>query len=437
MMNVLLQSVTIIDDTNPFHLKKADILIKDGVIVAIESPGGAPPSNNDLPDFRIIDGTHAYVSAGWVDMQADFGDPGYEHKEDLTSGSLAAAAGGFTEVALLPNTQPVIQTKNDVLYLKRRGQGLVSLLPIAAVTRDAKGEELTEMIDLHHAGAVAFSDGVHPLWHTQVMLKALEYVQKFDGLLINRPEDVHLNMFGTMHEGLQSTLLGMKGMPVLAETVAIERDLSLLRYVKELAIDQPPRLHFSNISAAASVALIRQAKKQGLPVSCDVAIHQLIFEDTDLQDFDTNYKVNPPLRTAEDIEALKEGLQDGTIDAIVSAHQPQDEESKKCEFDLAAFGMTGLQTFFPILNSLVSNVLPLELLMKKVTTGPRKLLKLPATGIKVNEEAHLTMFQPQQNWQLNDASNLSKSKNNPLFGKELNGKVLAVFHHRQQWIDSM
>ncbi len=435
MTNVLLQSVTLLDDTSPFHLKKANLLIKDGVIAAIENPSGNAATN--ASDYQVIDATQAYVSAGWVDMQADFGDPGYEHKEDLESGSQAAAAGGFTEVALLPNTQPTIQTKNDVLYLKHRALGLVSLLPMAAVTRDTKGEELTEMIDLHHAGAVAFSDGTHPLWHTQVMLKALEYVQRFDGLLINRPEDIHLNMFGTMHEGVQSTLLGMKGMPVLAETVAIERDLSLLKYVTEHAVAQPPRLHFSNISAAASVALVRQAKRQGLPVSCDVAIHQLMFDDTYLQDFDTNYKTNPPLRTAEDISALKEGLQDGTIDVIVSAHQPQDEESKKCEFDQAAFGMMGLQAFFPILQTLVSEVLPLELLIKKVTTEPRKLLKLPVASIKVNEEANLTLFDPQRSWQLNDASNLSKSKNSPLFGKDLQGKVLAVFHNRQQWIDPM
>ncbi len=435
MTNVLLQSVTLLDDTSPFHLKKANLLIKDGVIAAIENPSGNAATN--ASDYQVIDATQAYVSAGWVDMQADFGDPGYEHKEDLESGSQAAAAGGFTEVALLPNTQPTIQTKNDVLYLKHRALGLVSLLPMAAVTRDTKGEELTEMIDLHHAGAVAFSDGTHPLWHTQVMLKALEYVQRFDGLLINRPEDIHLNMFGTMHEGVQSTLLGMKGMPVLAETVAIERDLSLLKYVTEHAVAQPPRLHFSNISAAASVALVRQAKRQGLPVSCDVAIHQLMFDDTYLQDFDTNYKTNPPLRTAEDISALKEGLQDGTIDVIVSAHQPQDEESKKCEFDQAAFGMMGLQAFFPILQTLVSEVLPLELLIKKVTTEPRKLLKLPVASIKVNEGANLTLFDPQRSWQLNDASNLSKSKNSPLFGKDLQGKVLAVFHNRQQWIDPM
>lgn len=431
MTHILLQSVTVLDDQSPFHQQKVDILIREGIITSIEKTSEQPAS-----EAKILRAAGAYASPGWIDMQADFCDPGYEYKEDLVSGTQVAAAGGFTEVALVPNTHPVVQTKNDVLYLKRSAQPLVRLLPIAAVTRDAQGVELTEMIDLHHAGAVAFSDGVRPIWHTQVMLKALEYVQQFDGLLINRPEDLHLTMFGTMHEGLQSTLLGMKGMPVLAETVSIERDLSLLQYVADLAIDRPPRLHFSNISAAASVALIRQAKKQGLPVSCDVALHQLVFEDTHLQEFDTHYKVNPPLRTAEDIQALKDGLLDGTIDVIVSAHRPHDEESKKCEFDQAAFGMTGLQTFCPMLNSLVSKALPLELLLKKVTTNPRRLLRLPASSrIHVGEEAHLTVFNPQQHWHFNEATNVSKSKNHPWLGQELKGKVMAVFHRCQQWID--
>lgn len=432
MMDVLLKSVTVIDETCHFHLKKADIWIKEGVITGMDEPSG---SSSQSSDVKVIDSPGSFVSAGWMDMQANFCDPGNEHKEDLITGSQAAAAGGFTEVVLMPNTQPVIQTKNDILYLQRGAQHLVRLHPVAAVTRDTKGEELTEMIDLHHAGAVAFSDGNQPLWHTQVMLKALQYVQKFDGLLISRPEDIHLNMFGTMHEGVQSTLLGMKGMPVLAETVMIERDLSLLTYLAELAVDRPPRLHFSNLSSSASVELIRQAKAKGLPVSCDVAAHQLYFDDTALVGFDTDYKVNPPLRTSEDIKALKDGLRDGTIDVIVSAHQPQDEESKKCEFDLAAFGMIGLPTFFPLLSGLVSDTLPMELLIKKITVAPRELLKMAASCIKVNEPAHLTLFNPDQSWKLDDTTNFSKSKNNPLFGKELEGKVLAVFRDRHSWMN--
>lgn len=434
MMNVLLKSVTVIDETSPFHLKEADVLIKEGMVAHI----GEPSAQYDhTDDWRVVDGHGLYASVGWIDMQANFNDPGHEYKEDLRSGTKAAAAGGFTEVALMPNTQPVIQTKNDILYLRRNADVLVRLHPVAAVTRDTRGEELTEMIDLHEAGAVAFSDGSQPLWHTQVMLKALQYMQKFDGLLISRPEDIHLNMYGSLHEGVQSTLLGMKGMPVLAETVAIERDLSLLAYVVEEAIyrHRPPRLHFSNVSAAASVALIREAKAKGLPVSCDVAAHQLYFDEAALRDFDANYKVNPPLRTAEDMKALIAGVQDGTIDAIVSAHQPQDEESKKCEFDMAAFGMAGLQTLFPILNSLVSKELPLDLLIRRITVTPRQLLKLPVPQIKVSEPANLTLFAPDKVWELNEATNFSRSKNNPLFGTKLKGKVLGIFHGRQHHLD--
>ncbi len=430
--HVLLKSVTIIDKSSPFHLKEADILIKEGVIASV----GEPAPGEDLPsNVQVMDQEGCYVSAGWIDMQANFCDPGDEYKEDIASGSRTAAAGGFTDVVLTPNTQPVIQTKNDIRYLQSAAGTLVQLHPLAAVSRNTSGEELTEMIDLYHAGAIAFSDGSQPLWHTQMMLKALQYVQKFDGLLITRPEDIHLNMFGTMHEGLQSTMLGMKGMPVLAETLAIERDLSLLAYAVELSVARPPRLHFSNLSAAASVELIRKAKAQGLPVSCDVAAHQLYFDDTTLADFDTYYKVNPPLRTRQDIHALRGGLADGTIDAIVSAHQPQDEESKKCEFDQAAFGIAGLQTVFPILNSLVSSSLPLPVLIDKITVAPRNLLKLPVPQVQEGAAAHLTLFSTQQVWTLNQSTYFSKSKNNPLFGSELKGKVLGIWHNRQAWTD--
>ncbi len=430
--HVLLKSVTVIDGLSPFHLKEADILIKEGLIVSV----GEPASGEDLPsDVQVVDKKGCYVSAGWMDMQANFCDPGDEHKEDIASGSRAAAAGGFTDVVLTPNTQPVIQTKNDIRYLQSAAGRLVQLHPLAAVSRHTSGEELTEMIDLHHAGAVAFSDGSQPLWHPQVMLKALQYVQKFDGLLITRPEDTHLNMYGAMHEGIQSTMLGMKGMPVLAETIAIERDLSLLAYAVELSVERPPRLHFSNLSAAASVDLVRQAKARGLPVSCDVAAHQFYFDDTMLADFDTNYKVNPPLRTRQDINALLEGLADGTIDVIVSAHQPQDEESKKCEFDQAAFGIAGLQTVFPILNSLVSSSLPLPVLIDKITTAPRKLLKLAVPQVQEGAVACLTLFSTEQVWTLDPSTYFSKSKNNPLFGSELKGKALGIWHDRQAWMD--
>lgn len=431
-MNVLLRSATVIHKSSRYHQQKVDLLIRNGVIERIESAGEGGDFEDDT---QTIDADGKYLSVGWFDMQANFGDPGEEHKEDLHTGADSAAAGGFTGVALVPNTVPVVQSKNGVRYLKQDTGKPVNIYPIAAVTLDAKGEELTEMIDLYHAGAVAFSDGLKPLWHTQVVLKALQYLQKIDCLLINRPEDQHLSHLGDMHEGLQSTMLGLKGMPVLAESLAIERDLRLLEYVSEMSVGALPRLHFSNISAAASVALIREAKQSGLPVSCDVAAHHLYFTDEALADFDTSLRVNPPLRTEEDRLALVSGIQDGTIDVIVSSHQPHDEESKKCEFDLAAFGMTGLQTVFPIINTILTDDLPLEFLLEKITTVPRSLLRVELPEIKEGALAELTLFDPEASWVLNGQSSRSRAKNTPFWGKELKGRVCGTFYRDKYWTD--
>jgi dihydroorotase len=423
----------IMHKASPHHLQKVDLLIRGGIIERI-SPAGQGGEYED--ETELIDAEGKYVSVGWVDMQAHFGDPGQEQKEDLFTGAAAAAAGGFTAVVLLPNTEPVIQTKNAIHYLRQDNGQPLNIYPLAAVTRDARGEELTEMIDLFHAGAVAFSDGLQPLWHTQVMLKALQYMQKLDALLITRPVDQHLTRFGDMHEGVQSTILGLKGMPVLGETLAIERDLRLLEYVAELSVGALPRLHFSNISAEASVGLIRQAKQKGLPVSCDVAAHHLLFTDEDLADFDTNLRLDPPVRTREDQMALIVGLQDGTIDAIVSSHQPHDEEQKKCEFDLAAFGMTGLQTVFPIINSVLSQDLPLEFFLEKISSVPRSLLRLDMPEIREGAMADLTLFDPNARWKLNHQTNRSRSRNTPFWGKELNGRVYGTFYRDKYWTDT-
>ena len=430
-MNIFLQSVTIIHKASPFHGKKADVLIKNGHIAAIAEPNQIQADASS----QLIHGENLCLSAGWLDMRANFCDPGQEHKEDLYSGAHAAAAGGFTEVVLLPNTSPVIQSKNDIRYLQQDNGWPVTVHPVAAVTRNTAGEELTEMIDLHHAGAIAFSDGEYPLWNTQVMLKALQYMQKFDGLLMSKPEDRHLNTFGTMHEGIQSTMLGMSGMPALAEEIIVQRDLRLLMYASESSTGRVPRLHFSNISTAEAVAHIREAKQGGLQVSCDVAAHQLYFDDTALSSFDTNYKVNPPLRDKEHQKALLEGVKDGTIDLIVSSHSPQDEESKKCEFDQAAFGMIGLQTFFPMVNSIVTSSLPLALLLTKFTEAPRKLLRLAAPQLEKEAVANLTLFSPDVSWVFDNENNFSKSSNSPLLGTSLQGKVIGVFNKERYWLN--
>ncbi len=296
---------------------------------------------------------------------------------------------------------------------------------MAAITKGAAGVDFTDMIDLHHAGAVAFSDGTHPLQNPDLLLKTLQYLQPIGGLLINQPEETTLTHYGQMHEGVQSTLLGMKGIPALAEEIMVERDLRLLAYVLEgdTQSTDAPMLHFSTLSSARSVDLIRQAKTQGLPVSCDVAVHQLVFNDTALASFDTNLKVRPPFRSAADVDALWAGLADGTIDAIVSDHTPQDAESKNLEFDMAEFGIIGLETVFAALMT-HNRALPLSVLVDRLSTRPRQILRLPALRLAEGEPAMLTLFDPTQSWTYDKT--LSKSHNSPFLGKPLTGRVVGT-----------
>lgn len=418
-MKILIQSPQILDPNSSFHQQEKNILIVNGRIASI--------GDKNYSADKVIKAEGMKLSVGWFDLGTYIGDPGLEHKEDLISGTRAAAAGGFTEIALLPNTSPAVQTKNEISYLTRNNEtSLVKIHPMASVTRNNKGEELTEMIDLHEAGAVAFTDGLKPIWHTDILLKALQYLQKFDGILIDHSEDNWLNLFGQMHEGVNSTRLGLKGMPRIAEEIAVSKNLELINYAGG-------RLHFSRISTAKSVELLKSAKRK-LKVSCDVAAYQPLLDDSMLSDFDANYKVNPPLREKVDNEALIKGLKDGTIDVLCSGHLPHDEESKNLEFDLADFGIINLQTFGANLTALSKNV-DWDVLMEKITVGPRQVLNLEVPSIEEDTKANLTLFDPERSWVLNESSNLSKSKNSPWFGKELKGKAVAVFNNSKHWFD--
>lgn len=418
-MKILIQSPRIIDRNSPYHQKEKNILINNGRIIEI--------GDKNYSADKIIKAEGMLLSTGWFDLGTFVGDPGLEYKEDLQSVARAAAAGGFTEIAVLPNTSPSVQTKNEISYLTRNNDSrLVQIHPMASVTRNNKGEELTEMIDLHEAGAVAFTDGLKPIWHTDILLKALQYLQKFNGVLIDHPEDNWLNMFGQMHEGINSTRLGLKGMPRIAEEIAVNKYLELLNYAGG-------RLHFSRISTARSVDLIRAAKKK-MQVSCDVVAYQALLEDNLLRDFDTNYKVNPPLREKADNDSLIRGLKEGTIDVISSGHLPQDEESKNLEFDLADFGIINLQTFGANLTSLSRSV-EWDVLIEKITTGPRNVLNREQPVIAEDTKANLTLFDPDRVWVLDEKSNFSKSRNSPWFGKELVGKATAVFNNNKHWFD--
>ena len=418
-MKILIQGSEILDANSPYHKKEKNILINNGRIAEI--------GDKNYSADKVIRGDGMKLSVGWFDLGTFIGDPGLEHKEDIESASKAAAAGGFTGMAVLPNTTPCVQTKNEVSYLiKGNDTQLVQIHALAAVTKNNKGEELTEMIDLHEAGAVAFTDGLKPIWHTDILLKSLQYLQKFNGLLIDHPEDIWLNLFGQMHEGINSTRLGLKGMPRIAEDIAVNRNLELLGYAGG-------RLHFSRLSSGRAVDLIRSAKKK-LNVSCDIAIYQPLLDDTVLLDFDTNFKVNPPLREKHDNDALIKALRDGTIDVIISGHTPHEEESKNLEFDIADFGMINLQTFASNLVTL-SQAVDIEVLIEKITINPRKLLGLDVPKIDVEEKANLTLFDPNKAWTFDEKVNLSKSKNSPWINKEIKGKAVAVFNNGRTRIE--
>lgn len=413
-MKILIQSAKILSPGSPHHLKKRNVLIANGKIAEV----GEKKYSAD----KEIDAEGMLLSIGWFDLGAFVGDPGLEHKEDIASLVRAAAAGGFTEVAVLPNTHPAVQTKNEIAYLTQgNANRLVQIHALANVTKNGKGEELTEMIDLHEAGAMAFTDGLKSVWHTDIFLKSLQYLQKFDGLLIDHPEDNWLNLFGQMHEGEVSTSLGLKGMPRLAEEVAVRKNLELLGYAGG-------RLHFSKVSTAKTIEMVRAAKKKGLNITCDITSYQPLMEDSLLVDFDTNYKLNPPLREKSDNEALIKGLNDGTIDVLTSGHLPQDEESKMVEFDMADFGITNLQTFASQLVSLSKSV-DMEDLIAKVTLAPRQILKMEVPIIEEDSKANLTLFDPNAEWTFEASQNFSKSKNSPWLGQVLKGKAIAVFNN--------
>lgn len=420
-MRILIKSVEIIDKRSSFHKQVKNVVIQNGKIVEI--------GDKNFSADKTILAEGMVLSTGWFDVGAFVGDPGLEHKEDLHSLAKAAAAGGFTEVAVLPNTSPSVQSKNEVSYIIQNNTSrLVQIHALASVTKNNKGEELTEMIDLNEAGAIGFTDGLKSIWHTDIFLKSLQYLQKFDGVLIDQPEDRHLNLFGQMHEGINSTLLGLKGMPRIAEEVAVGKNIELLSYAGG-------RLHVAKISTAKTVDMIRAAKKKGLYITCSVISYQPLLDDSLLHDFDTHYKVNPPLREKADQDALIRGLKDGTIDIICSGHLPQDEESKQIEFDQADFGIINFPTFASQLAQL-GRFIEMEELIEKVTTNPRKLFKMAEPTIEVDAKANLALFDPTKEWVFSASENLSRSNNSPWLGKKLKGKVVATFNNSKNWIDA-
>ncbi|MBC7390457.1 MAG: dihydroorotase [Opitutaceae bacterium] len=417
-MKILLKKAKIISNQVSINGLVMDILVEDGKIVAIEEV---------ISDSSgvIVESDNLCVSVGWFDMGCKLGDPGYEYKEDITSGTNAAMAGGFTELACLPNTKPCIQNKENIYYIHSKSKELpVNIHVIAAATENLQGKQMSEILDLMQAGAVAFSDGGHTIEDSGMMVRLIQYLSQVNGILMVHSDDKSLSLHGVMHEGEQSVFLGQKGIPSVSEDIIVDRNLSLLKYTQG-------SLHFSKISTSGSVEKIRKAKAEGLKVTCDVAVANLVYDDGYLVSFDTNYKINPPLRSKNDKEELWKGLKDGTIDVIVTDHAPQDEESKNLEFDQADFGMIQLETAYSLLN-ISNSVLELSELIDLISRKPRELLNLKVPQIKVGEEANLTVFDPGKNWIYDKVK--SKSRNSPEIGNTLTGKVLAIFN-KNQFID--
>lgn len=412
-MKIFIQQAKVIIPGNKWNGKKCDVLIEDGIIQAIDSK-----LKNDS-DAIVISQDDLHLSLGWFDMRAHYCDPGTEYKENLLNGLDTAAKSGFTGVAVLPSTTPVIDSKADVQYLLNKSSNhLVDVHPIGAITQGMKGEALAEMFDMKLAGAKAFTDDKKALHRTDLVKLALQYGSNINSLIMLHAEDAFISKDGQMNEGAVSTLNALKGMPNLSEEMSIARNLHLNNYADG-------NLHISTVSTKEGVDLIRQAKANGQKISADVAAYNLSFTDDALSGYDSSLKVNPPIRTEADRKALIAGVIDGTIDVISSDNRPEDVEHKNCEFSIAEFGMVSQESFL----HMIQNV-GIEKSIASFTTKPRTILGLDIPEFDTNVEANLTLFSPSTSWLCNAASMQSQSKNTPFLNQELKGKVLATFANK-------
>jgi dihydroorotase len=412
-MMLLIKHAFVVDENSPFNNTNCDILIDNNTIVAIEKE-----LNNS--QAKAIEHHNLHVSQGWCDLKANFGEPGNEDRETLHSGSMAAKAGGFTKVALSAATNPAIQSKSQVEYILSKSSELgIKLLPLGAATINQEGKQMTEMYDMFLAGAVGFTDDKNSIQNAQLFTSILQYANNFGAKIFHYACDNNLSYKTIGHEGIAALHNGFKGQPAIAEDVIVARDLAIASYYNV-------PVHFSTISSSGAVQLIRHAKANGTQVTCDVAAHQLFFCDEDVNGFDTNLKVLPPLRDKQHQQALIDGLIDGTIDAICSDHAPQTIENKKVEFDHAAYGMSSIETAFAMANSALQHKLSIHKIIEKFTTNPNHILNQTNQVIKVGAVANLTLFNPTQDFTCDVATMQSISKNNPLHGLELTGKVLGV-----------
>ena len=416
-MQILIKGGHLIDPANKKN-GQFDLLISKGKIEAVEPEGKI----KDIPGADIIDAKGAIVTPGFCDMHVHFREPGHEYKETIETGSKSAAAGGFTTVAVMPNTSPVNDNRSvtEFILSQAKETSNINILPIGAITQGLRGETLSDMGELKEAGCIGYSDDGRPVSNSEIMRRALEYSKMFDLPCIQHSEVLELTQGGSMNEGIVSTELGLKGMPTEAEDIMVHRDICLLPKTGG-------RLHVAHISSGGSVDLVRQAKAKGLAVTCEVAPHHFTLTHDACRGYDTNAKMSPPLRTESDLDMIKEGMRDGTIDIIATDHAPHDRVDKQVEFSKACFGIVGLETALPLTLKMVDEkVISLERAIDMLTFQPNQLFKLDKGSLGIGKAADITLFDEKMEYTIDPSQFRSRSKNSPYKGWKVRGKVLRT-----------
>lgn len=414
-MKLLLKGARVIDPAGDLDAPM-DVLVEDGKIAGCK-PGIKAPSG-----AKVLNLTDMILAPGLIDMHTHLREPGYEYRETVASGSAAAVAGGFTSIACMPNTRPVNDNRSVTEFILRKAAeaNLANIYPIGAVSMNSDGKQMTEFWDLREAGVVALSDDGNPVMDAALMRRAMEYAYSLDLPVIQHCEDKNLSAGGLMNEGYPSTLLGLPGIPAIAEEIMVARDILIAEYTGT-------RIHFAHVSTAGSVRLIRDAKKRGLRVTAETAPHYFTLTDESLRDYDTNYKVSPPLRGKTDVSAVKEGLADGTLDAIACDHAPHGRTDKEVEFEYAANGISGLETSLGLSLSLVhEGVLSWPELIAKMSCNPARILNLPKGTLARGADADITVIHPELAWSVDAAAFHSLGKNSPFSGRKLKGRAVLT-----------